>query len=841
MGIASQRRLHVVSRSDTAAGSVIRESDERFADAPYAEVWKQNLGAPVICVAATPQMSLVAAACNDRTVSLLSAAGKRMWKRTLDNEAWAVAVSADESRIAVGTATKAPASGSVFLFDRAGQERWRGTFDAPVWSIAMSEDGSRMVVGCWDGLVYLFADQDGKVVEMGRARLGDAGVYGVAVSSAGDRIMAAAYDTAVTVFDGGLRVLATHPCATGTYHAALAVDGRQGVVGLRDGRAMLIATEGESSARYTSTLSQRPMCGAAISAGGAVLLGSFDGSAYLINSEGRLVWTFDADGEIWSTALSDDGSFAIVGSGDGTVRVIENRAADRVLRELLVLEKGVERASSAREAQAFASVATAAFRRYGLVDYAVRRLRDWGASLGKRTADELAVEVLLADTAAFPHHSKNHFLLAGLYEEVGESHQAAWHYVWAGKEDRLRLEALTKAGDAFQKAGLDFAAKSSYRRAREHHVSDEAKRTLYCMGRAYEDDGKVADAKKFYEVVFTHSPDYRDVFARLERLSNVAPPAVSAASSGERIDWYDNLLLGLLGPDVPRLVEVDESLQPILRARAKELAVTSSDRRRMLGIVAEHSLDSATSDRPAGLDYDVAAYMRYDSSVPEDEAKKSLELVHALDCVKRHGPFQHSLDIGTATGRYPSILAGLNVEAFGIDVEPEAIQFARHKVAGRTNPRFELGDARAIPFADATFDLITCMMGTAAHFPGGSIEQIFAELRRCLRPGGILVVSTWDVECPHLTFLSLYSQAQKEEMRRNSLTRSGMQSAARRHGFEVRELIPIGLLPEGLAYELDLQHVGGNRIVDLVDVELAFRALFPALHGQMFMMVAQKA
>ncbi|QNM96269.1 methyltransferase domain-containing protein [Chitinimonas koreensis] len=828
---------------------------EDWPESAHAEVWRRNLGAAIIGVAATPDATLVAAASIDRRVALFSAAGELLWQRTLGNEAWAVAISDDASRIAVGTAAKQPAAGAIAVFDRAGELLWQLEVDAPVWSVALSGDGRRLAAGCWNNQAYVFEAADGRFEERARKRLGEAGVYGVAMSAYGDRILAAAYDQSVVLLDGGMTALSEYASGSGAYHTALSRDGSRGVAGLRDGRAMLLRPHAEEPVLYTEVISQRPICGAAVSAQGLAALGSFDGRAYLVNGEGRLLWSLDAGGEVWATAVSTDGALVVVGSGDGTLRLVRNRVDDAANASLLWLEHTVERAGEGAPALAAAQRAVAAFRRLGLIDYAVRRLQDWGPRIGREAASELARRLLLDDTAAFPRHHQSHFLLATMFEAQGEYRQAAWHYIWAGQDDRLRLDGLTRAGEAFSRAGLGFAAKSAFRRAHEQRVGEEAKRTLYSMGRAFEDNGQLAEARKYYEVVFTFSPDYRDVFARLEQLgtpeaaaaaeaelndANEAAESTAPAKSAVPADWYDSLLLGLLGPDVPRLAEVDQSLHPILRARSKELAVSAEDRKRMLSVIAEHALERDAPGRQAGLDYDEAVYMRYDASVPEDETKKSLELIHVLDCIKRYGPFQRSLDIGAATGRYPTLFSGMGIEAFGVDIEPEAVAFALKKRGDAPYPDFRVGDARALPFEDASFNLVTCMMGTAAHIPAGDMATVLAEIHRCLRPGGAFILSTWDVECPHLTFLSIYSHAQKEEMRRNSPTRGEVRAMALAQGFTVDELRPVGLMPESITYELDLQQFGPNRIGHLVDLDLAFRALFPALHGQMYVMLVRK-
>lgn len=50
-------------------------------------------------------------------------------------------------------------------------------------------------------------------------------------------------------------------------------------------------------------------------------------------------------------------------------------------------------------------------------------------------------------------------------------------------------------------------------------------------------------------------------------------------------------------------------------------------------------------------------------------------------------------------------------------------------------------DAQQLPFADGTFDAVVCQFG-AMFFPDKA--RAFAEARRVLRPGGVLLFSVWD-------------------------------------------------------------------------------------------------
>ena len=77
----------------------------------------------------------------------------------------------------------------------------------------------------------------------------------------------------------------------------------------------------------------------------------------------------------------------------------------------------------------------------------------------------------------------------------------------------------------------------------------------------------------------------------------------------------------------------------------------------------------------------------------------------------------------------------------GLDLSGSAIVLCRrlHRVA---NLRFERGDAEALPFPDASFDLVL-NVESCHHYP--SLPTFLGEVERVLRPGGALCVATyWD-------------------------------------------------------------------------------------------------
>jgi len=99
--------------------------------------------------------------------------------------------------------------------------------------------------------------------------------------------------------------------------------------------------------------------------------------------------------------------------------------------------------------------------------------------------------------------------------------------------------------------------------------------------------------------------------------------------------------------------------------------------------------------------------------------------------------FEVALDVATGTGFTAVALAGLVGHVTGIDVTDEMLaqagRLARER--GRTNIRFELGDALKIDYPNSSFDLVTTRRATH-HFE--NVPKFLREARRVLRSGGRL-------------------------------------------------------------------------------------------------------
>ena len=124
--------------------------------------------------------------------------------------------------------------------------------------------------------------------------------------------------------------------------------------------------------------------------------------------------------------------------------------------------------------------------------------------------------------------------------------------------------------------------------------------------------------------------------------------------------------------------------------------------------------------------------------IPTEEGKIQLEHYHRYAVVRDLVAGKRVLDVACGEGYGSSMLAEVAVAVTGVDISSEAVLHAEATYV-KPNLTYMEGSATALPFADASFDVVVSFE-TIEHLAGQA--EMVSELRRVLRPEGILIISS---------------------------------------------------------------------------------------------------
>jgi len=134
-----------------------------------------------------------------------------------------------------------------------------------------------------------------------------------------------------------------------------------------------------------------------------------------------------------------------------------------------------------------------------------------------------------------------------------------------------------------------------------------------------------------------------------------------------------------------------------------------------------------------------ALNIKYSDDLIKNGQWKNFDLADPLeeiDMFCAHIPGKHMLDVGCGWARYVHRFDAYELVYTGIDHSAEMIKLAKSH-----NPEksFEVMSYRSLSFDDESFDGLWCCCVFAGE-PKSNIKQVLGELRRVLRPGGIILV-----------------------------------------------------------------------------------------------------
>ena len=104
-------------------------------------------------------------------------------------------------------------------------------------------------------------------------------------------------------------------------------------------------------------------------------------------------------------------------------------------------------------------------------------------------------------------------------------------------------------------------------------------------------------------------------------------------------------------------------------------------------------------------------------------------------------PGAHFLDVACGSGQLALIAAREGLEVTGVDIARNLVERARERAQAEGLPaRFEEADAEALPFEDASFDIVASLVG-AMFAPRP--DRVAQELLRVCSPGGTIAMVNW--------------------------------------------------------------------------------------------------
>ncbi|QZZ20570.1 methyltransferase domain-containing protein [Leptothermofonsia sichuanensis E412] len=160
-----------------------------------------------------------------------------------------------------------------------------------------------------------------------------------------------------------------------------------------------------------------------------------------------------------------------------------------------------------------------------------------------------------------------------------------------------------------------------------------------------------------------------------------------------------------------------------------------------------HSYDEWTEDGILEFYWGEHIHLGHYGSPPQhkDFLVAKSDFVHEMvrwGNLDKRPPGTTVLDVGCGIGGSSRILArNYGFAVIGITISPQQVKRAQELTPEGLNAQFQVDDAMALSFPDASFDVVWSIEA-GPHMPD---KATFArELMRVLKPGGVLVVADWN-------------------------------------------------------------------------------------------------
>lgn len=285
----------------------------------YAPLWEFGAGDAVSSVAITQDGSTIVAGAG-RVVYLVDREGAVIWRTPVGSRVNGVGISPEGSQIGV-------AADKLYLFDRSGDLVWTEKTTFVYNDVALSSNGAYIAAGCDNGAIYLF-DKNKKTLwdyDMGTD------THGIAISDNG-RVIAVGCD------NQGVYYLNSRQGESWSYGTgkrvegiALTPDGRFVAAGSLDRCVYLSTGQGEHLWKYPTS---DAILSTALTNEAREVFAASGRTVYVLDRTGAEIQKITLNGRAESVAVTPDGTFLVVGGGDG------DRFIRLFTRDTALLESG---------------------------------------------------------------------------------------------------------------------------------------------------------------------------------------------------------------------------------------------------------------------------------------------------------------------------------------------------------------------------------------------------------------------------------------------------------------------------------------------------------------------
>jgi ubiquinone/menaquinone biosynthesis C-methylase UbiE len=146
-------------------------------------------------------------------------------------------------------------------------------------------------------------------------------------------------------------------------------------------------------------------------------------------------------------------------------------------------------------------------------------------------------------------------------------------------------------------------------------------------------------------------------------------------------------------------------------------------------------------------DYDQIAesFSKTREYIPEEQKSLLLQYITPGDKV---------LDLGCGNGRFSEVFKQ-NIEYIGVDSSRKMIEIAKTKYP---EADFKVTDALNLPFPENSFDKVFSF-AVIHHIPSEELQlQFLKEVKRTLKPGGILILAAWNLNPLRMILIGQYKR-----------------------------------------------------------------------------------